>query len=341
MIEGHGNELAKYKGKIKIDFSSNIINTGTNKEIFTHLSDNLNLISNYPEPDAESLKTELAKHHHLATQNFLVTNGSAEAFYLIASCFNQKQAVIFVPSFAEYQDACIANKLNYKHVSLDKINTKFTNCDLIWLGNPNNPDANVFTVSEIQNLCVNNKNAVVIVDEAYAELCSDFKSSIKLTKQYENLVVIKSLTKLFAIPGLRLGYIIAQEELISKFSKKLIPWSVNALAQTAGKYILKNYPKLKPELNSIFIESKRFQTKLKKIEGIHVYDSVTNYFLVKFEKNIAEKLKQILIEDYGILIRDASNFYNLDTSFIRLATQTREKNNILINILKNWKNLSL
>ncbi|MCT4613810.1 MAG: histidinol-phosphate aminotransferase family protein [Marinifilaceae bacterium] len=337
MINGHGNELAKYNGKIKIDFSSNIVHSGTNLKIMNHLRDNLSLISNYPEPDSEKLRNSLASFHNLSSDNIITTNGSAEAFYMIANYYVNKKSTVFIPSFAEYQDACISafHKIDY----VSSCDCKKYETDLIWIGNPNNPNGRVLSQKQIEDLCIENKSSIIIVDEAYAELCQDFESSISLVNTLDNLVVIKSLTKLFAIPGLRLGYIVSNSKLINKLRTKLIPWTVNSLANCVGNFIIDNYKELMPDVKPILEESSRVQSLISEIEGVKVHCSNTNYFLIEFEEKISKRLKEVLINDFGILVRDSSNFKSLDEKYIRIAVQGTKENDLLINILKNWKNL--
>ena len=212
----------------------------------------------------------------------------------------------------------------------------FESLSLLWLGNPNNPDGKIILRKDIENICENNPTTIIIIDEAYAELCSGFESVNDLVNTYNNLIVVRSLTKAFAIPGIRLGYIVASTSIIEKLKAIKMPWSVNKIAIEAGKFILDNYQKLLPDKNAVSTESKVLQNELNNIAQLEVIPSDCNYFLVKLEKSDAAGLKQYLIENYGLLIRDASNFRGLDNSYFRIAIQKPEYNEMLAEGIKEW-----
>jgi threonine-phosphate decarboxylase len=143
------------------------------------------------------------------------------------------------------------------------------------------------------------------------------------------------MTKSYAIPGLRLGYITACSELIEKIGVFRMPWSVNQLAIEAGKYLLKA-GKSGFDLEAYLVEANRLMTELNAIEGLVVLPTNTHFFLCELINRKASDLKQYLIEKYGILIRDASNFRGLDESFFRIATQSKEENDQLVKTIKEW-----
>ncbi len=337
MIEGHGNDIYKYKGKIIADFSSNIVYYGISSKLEKHLAQNTGIIVNYPEPDAISLQKEIAQHHKLDQNNVLVTNGSTEAFYLIAQLFHGKKSLINIPSFSEYEDACRSHKHIIEFLPNESILSKNKiSGDTIWIGNPNNPDGKTITLEQIQNLIKYNPDTYFIIDEAYAELSINHESCITLIDKYSNLIILRSLTKSFAIPGIRLGYIVADETILKKLLYIKAPWSVNSLAIEAGKYILQNYNNLLPDIHDLVQRSKKLQHELQKIPGIEIFESNCNYFLVKLKKGSSAELKNFLINNCGILIRDASNFKGLDNTYFRLSVQNERNNNNLIKGIKDW-----
>jgi threonine-phosphate decarboxylase len=334
---GHGNEQSLYDTKIKIDFSSNIADESVSQKILEFLTMQLPCISNYPEPDALSLVKNIAKHHNIPKENILVTNGSNEAFYLIARIFQEKHSLITTPSFSEYEDASLVN--NHKLAFCDNKNMPITfrGFDTVWIGNPNNPDGRILTIENIEKMCTLNPKTHFIIDEAYADLCVDFESSIKLTIKLNNLIIIKSLTKIFSIPGLRLGYIISNPSLIQSIKHFSIPWNVNALAIKTGNYILKEYNNLLPDIYELLNNSFILQTKLNQLEFLKVMPSKCNFFLLKLLKGNSIELKEFLIKEKGILIRDASNFRGLNTSWVRIASKKTASNELLCKSIKEWK----
>lgn len=337
MINGHGNDSYKFKQKIKADFSTNVFYKGIPKPLEAHLAESVPTILNYPEPDAKTLQEKIAAFHNLDRKQVIVTNGSTGAFYMLAHFSRGKKSSVLFPSFAEYEDACKLNGHSLKFVSHQSFHHEFKpDTDIIWIGNPNNPDGKVLTRADLKHFCNNNPDVMVIIDEAYSELCYGFESSVPLVQKTSNLIVVRSLTKTFSIPGIRLGYIILPAGLYQDISAYRIPWSVNSLAQEAGYYIMNNYEKLLPNRKLLFDRSQEFQQKLNCINELEVIGSQCNYFLVKLKKGKAIDLKTYLIREFGLLIRDASNFKGLNYSYFRLAVQDEKFNLLLIKGIKAW-----
>jgi len=305
MIYGHGNELSLYDSEIIADFSSNVSFEPVSPELMKYLSDKLLCITHYPEPDARSLVWKLAQHHGVTEENVLVTNGSCEAFYLLARLFQGKHSCISIPSFSEYEDACKVNNHKISFIDNKNLKTDFSRHDIVWLGNPNNPDGKTIPKETIKQYCQSNPHVYFIIDEAYAELCAGFESSLALIKECKNLIIIRSLTKTFSVPGIRLGYIVTDQMVIQNLKKYIIPWNINALAIKAGNYILDNYNSLLPDINKILHHSIELQALLNELKSLEVKSSKCNFFLVHLLKGTSRQLKQYLITKKGILIRDA------------------------------------
>lgn len=339
MMYGHGNELSLYNSEIIADFSSNVSFEPVSPRLIKYLANELSCINSYPEPDAASLIHKLAKHHQVTKENLLITNGSCEAFYLLARIFQKKHSLIPVPSFSEYEDACKVNNHQISFIDNKELTDKFSEFDLVWIGNPNNPDGKTIPKEEIEHFSKASPNVYFIIDEAYAELCAGFESSISLTNDHDNLIVIRSLTKTFSIPGIRIGYVMATQAIIKNLKKFIIPWNVNALAIKAGNFILDEYNFLIPDINKILNNSFQLQTRLNEIKILEVMQSKCNYFLVHLLKGKSDELKEYLIKEKSVLIRDASNFKGLDKSWIRIATQKTAQNNLLYESLVEWTRL--
>ncbi len=337
MLHGHGNDKYKYSKAIVADFSSNVWFEGTPKALTNYLVQNINTISEYPEPDAGSLATNIEQHYNLSKGACMVTNGTAEAFYVIARYFEKKSSTVVIPSFAEYEDAVRFNNHKISFVMNGTLSADSTfNTDMVWLGNPNNPDGKVLSYQTIQTWLRNNGNTIFIIDEAYADLCIGYNSVIPLINEHQNLIVIKSYTKSFAIPGLRLGVILAHAGFIDKFKFYMIPWSVNSLAQQAGKYIIRNYNSLLFSAELMNKLSQNMQQALSENTSLELTPSQCNYFLLKLKVGDSLGLKQWLINNHGYLIRDASNFRGLSTQHFRVAIQDEELNNKLVEAIREF-----
>lgn len=336
MLKGHGDNAYQYNNKIIANFSSNVYFKGPSEDLLEHLKKSVNKIGNYPEVASESLSKEIAKLHSLKPENILVTNGATEAFYLIALLYRRMRSEIFVPSFAEYEDAC---KLN-EHIIKFTNNKQFTGnyksvAQLLWLCNPNNPDGKIISKEELEYLSKRN-NCQIIIDEAYTDFTTKDLSLISKIETLKNIIIVRSLTKKYAIPGLRLGYIVATEDTIEKLMQLKEPWSVNSIAIEAGKFLLK-HNSADFDASGLINLSKSLQQNLSKINGIKITPSETSYFLVKLNKSATETT-DYLVNNYGLLVRNALNFKGLDDTYIRISTQSENQNNLLIKALELWMN---
>ncbi|MDO4695178.1 histidinol-phosphate transaminase [Porphyromonas sp.] len=331
MIHGHGDDAYKYLNKIIGDFSSNVPYCHHGDQVAEHIKDNLRCIHNYPDPSASKLTALLKDHHQLTSANdLLVTNGSAESFYLLGHLFESQRSIVTYPSFAEYEDACTLYKHKIEFVPIEALaTTKIHQSKTIWFALPNNPDGFIIPIDAVEELCRKNPDTYIIVDSAYSELCPGISPIVKLHDQYPNLITIHSLTKTFAIPGLRLGYVIASAKIISQLKHFRLPWSVNSVALIAGEFIVKNYDALQPDAEALCKESRQFQKKLSQIDGIEVVPSQCSFFLCRLKKGTSAELKEYLVAQHGLLIRNADNFRGLTNQHFRISTQGEERNDLL------------
>ncbi|RBW55652.1 pyridoxal phosphate-dependent class II aminotransferase [Tenacibaculum sp. E3R01] len=334
MLNGHGDDLHLIEGEIKHNFSSNVYYKGCPKPLLDEISRNVHRIESYPSPIANELNELAAKKFELHSNQFLFTNGATEAFYLIAQLFSTKKAAIVAPTFAEYEDACSIFKLDYQLISRTEV--KDTNADLLFICNPNNPTGTIFSKKELELLFKQKPATTFVIDEAYIEFTNNLESVASLTSTHTNLIVVRSLTKTFTIPGLRLGYIISNPSNISKLLPLKMPWSVNVLAIKAGEFIFNNYETLQFNASELLEETSIFKKEFEQVKGIKVCESNTSYFLIELLNRSAKELKKYLIEKHQILIRDATNFNNLEGEHIRLSTQNKAANQLFIQALKEW-----
>lgn len=336
MIQGHGDDIYKYKD-IKVNFSSNINPEGINPELLSHLSKHINIVTNYPHPLAENLEEIISKVRRIPTESILVTNGAVEAFYLIASLYSGVNSLVYAPSFTEYDDACKTyhHKIEYRNNNNFSACENFKNIDIVWIGNPNNPDGKIFSTEKIRTLAKQFPETLFVIDEAYIDFIENAISLVREASQTKNLVVACSLTKKYVIPGLRLGYIISHPDMINQIKPKLMPWRINALAIEAGLFCLSEEINHPFKVGKWLKESKRVQEAIDRLEGFNVLPSKTTFFLVKSPVKASE-LKQNLAIKHKMLIRDASNFSGLTEFHFRISVRTQEENQLLINALKEW-----
>lgn len=334
MLNGHGDDLHLVGGQIRHNFSSNVYYKGCPQELLSALPSAIRHIQNYPSPIAEELNDYAAEKHTLPANHFLFTNGATEAFYLIAQAFRHQQAQIVGPTFAEYEDACKSHQLHYQIISKKEINQ--LKAGLVFICNPNNPDGTILRVEKLASLFRRYPQTVFVIDEAYIEFTAASSPVIQLITQYDNLVVVRSLTKTFAIPGLRLGYIVSNPSLIQHLLQFKMPWTVNKVAIAAGIEIFKNYQDWQFDIETLLQETQHFQQAVGSIPWLTPHKSYTTYFLAELHQGTAKALKAYLAEQHQILVRDATNFNGLTGEYIRLAVQSPQANQCLIQALNSW-----
>lgn len=333
MINGHGDDIYNYDREIVSNFSSNIYGKQDLSGLHEYLCSRIKAIHSYPEPDAISLSKKLADRYNASTDNICVTNGATEAIYLIAQAFRGKNSAIIYPTFSEYGDACSVNKhiINWA-ANLGEVSPQ---SNIVWLCNPNNPTGTVTDREILEKYIVSHPDQYIVIDQSYEHFTAKPLFDIAEAAQYENLILLHSMTKHYAIPGLRLGFITAHADTLAYISKYCMPWSVNGLAIEAGKYLL-NKREQTVELKPYLAETERFRKLLSSEEKIKVYPTDTHFFLCKLQDKKASELKKYLIDTHGILIRDASNFYGLNEYYFRVATQSPEENDLLVKAIREW-----
>ena len=304
MIDGHGDDLFRFNGKVQINFSTNIPQNVNHDGLLEHLHECGAIFRNYPEPEPKSVEQHLATINGVSSENIIVTNGATEAIYLLAHLFEGKKSAIIVPTFREYQDAAgvFAHSISYLH-SMTEI--EGTDADVVWLCNPNNPTGQIFDRDDLLA---------------------------------ENLVFLYSLTKQFMIPGLRIGYAIGPVRLFNALRRLRMPWSVNSLAIEAAHFLLNNNDGIHIDRQTLHEEALQLSDALTE-SGIEVEPTDCNFLLARLPYKSASELKAWMVENYGILIRDASNFEGLTPSHFRIAAQSRAENDVFIKAIKEWKSL--
>lgn len=333
MIEGHGDDLYRYGNRIKYNFSTNIISNVNHSELYGYLSTVLARISSYPEPAPYSLERKVAQKLQIADDNVVVTNGATDAMYRIALLTRNEKSVIVIPTFREYQDACRLYAHNIEFVN--RVEEIPADARCVWICNPNNPTGKVVAKGKLLSLAKNMPDSWIIVDQAYADYTELPVMAPKETVKTDNIILLSSLTKRFAVPGLRIGYIVASVAIAEAVRSVGIPWNVNTLAIEAGKYLIDHASDYVIPLRDLHNEALRITDAFKDM-GIECTETDCNFLLCRLPRGASSDLKSYLIEEYGILVRDASNFENLDASYFRVAAQSREENDLLIFGIRKW-----
>ena len=328
-----------------LDFSANINPLGMSEAVKSAIVDNIDGLIHYPDPTALELKNAISSKYKINFENIITLNGAAEFFYLFFNTIRPERVLIVVPSFSEYERAALAANCEFKYFKthagnnfnidferlIESIKINKINC--VVLANPNNPTGTVIKLSDIVKLF--DVTDFIMVDESFIDF-TDIESTRNLVNESKNLIVVQSLTKFFAIPGLRLGFGVADEELIKIFELGKDVWNVNYLAQKAGVAALKDEIYYKKTRQWIDEEKKFVADRLNEINNIKFFKPAVNFVLLKFEtEKIAFDLLNYL-RNKNILIRSCANFAGLDGSYLRMAIRKREENNKFIDLIDSF-----
>ncbi|MDD2438519.1 MAG: aminotransferase class I/II-fold pyridoxal phosphate-dependent enzyme [Massilibacteroides sp.] len=338
MLFGHGDDFYNFQQEVNSNFSSNVWH-GVNLELLKeHLNKQFDKIMRYPEPDASSLKRIIARRYEIKEENVLVMNGSITAFYLLAQAWSNGKSTILIPSFAEYEDACRlhGHELRFFSTRDDLSSMELEGQDFCWICNPNNPDGKLFSKTELIALITANKKTMFIIDQSYVSFTTEELLKPGDVLKYKNLILVYSMSKAYSLPGLRLGYVIANPKVVAELNKYIVPWSVNVVAIEASKYILIHPAQFTLPIRKWQRETAEFIYLLNKLDDIEVIPTQTTFFLVHLKKGTATELKRFLMDKYGLLIRDASNFRGLDETYFRVCTQRADQNQQLVGAIKDW-----
>ena len=269
MMYGHGDDAFRYGDKIKMNFSSNVYSGADYSGLKKHLMAHFDVIGHYPEPDAHTLESMLAEKLGVPENTILVTNGANEAIYLIANLYSGWASVIPQPTFTEYEDACRKFRHLISYDSADELEV-LPEDRIYWLCNPNNPTGNVLLKSLVNHIIRKHPRYLYVVDQSYADYTLSPMLEPKEMIDCYNVMLVHSLSKKYCIPGLRLGYMFASPIIIERLKQLRQPWTVNAMAIEAGKFLVKNDPKMIPDLPGYLAEAQRLHQNLSDVEGLMV-----------------------------------------------------------------------
>ena len=334
-----------------LEFSGPINFLGPSPKAVEAVKQYANLIQFYPDPNPVEFKSEIAKYigHGVDEENVILGNGSIELIYTITEILPRGfKSLIPVPSFSEYEKAALRVGGEAVFVQLpenfaletEKIKRAVTgDTKIMCICNPHSPSGTLYskeTVLDLVDFC-HKKDIIFSVDENYIEFAEKGQDTTLagMVKEYENLFVIRSVTKFYGMPGIRFGYGIAAGNLIEKLETVRLPWSINGLAGVATLAAFKDTEFIENTKRTIAKERAQFAKNLSEIEGLHVYPSVTNFLLVKIlnRKITSTMLKELLAKE-RILIRDCCTFVGLDDSYFRVTVRSAEDNQKLVETLK-------
>ena len=343
---GHGanvDNMAKKFGKNEndiIDFSSNV-NPHIISDLGKYVLEGLEKSRSYPDINYTNLRNNISDYIKVDSELIIPGNGATEIIYLLMKSIKRRLAILN-PTFSEYGRGAKLNNLeiidfhlkeeNNFSIDLDEIQKNMDKFDSLFVCNPNNPNGKVKDLNELLDLMIEN-DKLLIVDETFMEFVGEEEkySLINKIEQTPNLFILKAVTKFFGMPGLRLGYgVTSNKQIINNIYEYKEPWTINSFAEN----LFKDKEYINGSKDYYINERKFMLEELRKISRLKVYDTDTNFVLIKLDDDEANSLKLELFEKYNILIRDASNFIGLDKSYIRVAIKSHNDNKVLIESLR-------
>ena len=333
-----------------LDFSANINPLGLSPAVKAALQESLGEVIHYPDPAGRDLKSAIGERYGVPVEEIVLGNGAAELFYVFFQTLRPRRVGLLAPSFSEYERAALAVGASVSRVFLrekdgfalavDDLLPKLTDVDCLVIGNPNNPAGPLVTKADLERLAVAAEEAgtYLLVDESFMDFREDAdRYTVRsLVKRYANLAMAESLTKFYAIPGLRLGFALLAPELARRLEAGKDPWNVNLLAQRAGVAALSDTAYREATWAFLRRERRYLTEELEKLPGLVLYEPTANFLLLRLAgdswgraANFCERMRE-----EGILVRDCSNYPGLDDRFVRVAVKSCEGNQRFLNAMR-------
>ncbi|HYR60510.1 MAG TPA: threonine-phosphate decarboxylase CobD [Nitrospiraceae bacterium] len=350
----HGGNIYKVAQEQRIpverimDFSASINPLGPPASVLRTIRSALKQIVHYPDPDCWQLRQELSQQCGVNSDMILVGNGSTELIHLLPRVLGIKSALIIGPTFEEYAQALMAtgSLVQYVHARreerfrppvndvLRELSAKRTRFDAVFLCNPNNPTGQVMNRPAIYELAemVERQHGWLIVDEAFIDYCQE-QTVVSMLREHPRMVVVRSLTKFYALPGLRIGYLLGASKVVDQLKDRQPPWSVNSLAQEVSCAVLQDYAYAIKSRAFMKNERTRFVRGLRSLSSLRVYSSAANFVLIELPAFICAGEVTDRLASERLLVRNCSTLPGLTTQMIRVAIRTVKENRRLLTAL--------
>ena len=346
-----------------IDFSASINPLGVPPFVRRALVNAIPYSVHYPDPYGDDLRKQIGQSFRIDPESIVLGNGSAELISILPRALSIRHGLVIGPTFMEFERALALSGAHstYLHARaadryaapLEQVQAMLkkkkslgrsgTNerpsprlpIDAVFLCNPNSPTGRAVSRNGIRQLLqtVQQVKAYLIVDEAFVDFCQSY-SVLKDVAQSQNLIVIRSFTKFFAMPGLRIGYVVGPRDLVTRIRGLLPPWSVNSLAQAAALAALQDSGYRRRSVALIRRERVRFMNRLKGLPGVRLFPSHANFLLLELPPNHSAARIAEWCREQGVLVRDCQDFSGMNRRSLRLAVHRGKENDQLVKLLK-------
>ena len=353
MIHGHGGNIYDVARQLNcspadiVDMSSNINPLGPPPGLLQYLKNNLDSIMRLPEVDAGISVKRFGSFIGVDSNRLLAGNGTTQFIYSIPRILETRKALIIGPTYADYGDACRLQGIPYSfHMAdesdeftprIDQISKKLISVDTVFVCNPNNPTGALIPGDALNDLCRCHPQNKFIIDESYLDFVPHAEKETLINSGLHNVIVLLSLSKIFRIPGLRIGFITACEDQIERFRKHFLPWSVSSLAQQAIDYISSEKELMETfmsETRSYFADQRqRIFHAFNAYGRLRIFNGQAPFVLIKLPDEFsANRVWQMLARD-KVLVRRCANIKGLSDRFVRISLKKHENNRLLISKL--------
>ena len=346
MIIGHGGNIAQAAAKAGLrmeqitDMSSNTNPLGPLPGMVAHLKKSMNAVTRLPEADSQAVVKAFAGLNSLDPSRILAAGGTTQLIYSIPRLFPSGRALILGPTYSDYADACAMNGVNFTFAfpdsgrnfahDPDRIAGSAADCDLVFLCNPNNPTGDLYAPDALGWLARKCPATVFVLDESYLPFAPESASLSMAGTRLPNVLVLSSFSKIYKVPGLRIGFAIAPKRLKKKLEGFQMPWSMGSLAQEAVLFAAGNKDAalgyIEKTADYVACERKSMEEKIKGTAGITIYPGVTPFVLFRLPPGFkpGRVWKEML--EHRILVRDCTNFQGLGSQFVRVSLKDRKAN---------------
>lgn len=320
-----------------LDFSASINPFGPPEWLREEISRSVTGLAHYPDPECRELVESACARFCVEPAEVVAGNGSTEVLFALARALRPNRALIPVPAYTDYARACLAAGVHVHDLALSPedgfapdfqaIGREIQPGDAVFLGRPNNPTGIGFSRCGLQALAEDNPCATFIIDEAFIDFTG--RRSL-IAERPENVVVVYSLTKMFAIPGLRVGLGFMAHETAEGVRRAILPWSVGSTAQAVGSRALADTEFVARSRDGVGELRAGLAARLRELPGLSVYPGEANYLLCRLEGRDAGGVAESLLHRHRIAVRVCDDFVGLGSGWIRLAVRSGAENERLV-----------
>jgi len=329
-----------------LDFSANVTPNPLPDAVREAMAQQLDALARYPDPDARALRETAAERFGVEPESILVGNGSTEFIFAIPRQLQPRRVVVIAPCYHDYwratehaggaAEGILATEAEEFMPDLEELEPHLGGVDMAFIGNPNNPTGVALPAASIRTLADKCPGTILVVDEAYSAFVPEAGGASMLGLPLpKNVVVLRSLSSFYAVPGLRLGFMVASSDLCGQIQRVRESWTLSSPAQIIGAALLRCERDEAAMRRQVIAERERLRDELSRIPGLRVFHSQANFLLAKITRPslAATQLCERMLQQ-KILIRNAAGFRGLSGKYVRISVRSEEDNNTFLAAIK-------